>query len=77
MTMLLYGFTVGVVGAALRLGLIQHFEGQKIIHNIKPIISQTINEYSNKSLSEMWQFAPQVDIVQMSHEKMDSKMFIT
>lgn len=77
MTMLLYGFTVGVVGAALRLGLIQHFEGQKIIHSIKPIISQTIKEYSNKSLLEMWQFAPQVDIVQMSHEKMDSKMFIT
>jgi len=77
MMMLLYGFTVGVVGAALRLGLIQHFEGQKIIHRIKPIISQTIKEYSNKSLFEMWQFAPQVDIVQMSHEKMDSKMFIT
>jgi len=77
MTMLLYGFTVGVVGAALRLGLIHHFEGQKIIHSIKPIISQTIKEYSNKTLFEMWQFAPQVDIVQMSHEKMDSKMFIT
>jgi len=25
----------------------------------------------------MWQFTPQIDIVQMSHEKMDSKMFIT
>ena len=77
MTMMLYGFTVGVVGAALRLGLIQHFEGQKIIHNIKPVISQTVKEYSDKSLSEMWQFAPHVDIIQMSHEKMDSKMFIT
>ena len=77
MAMMLYGFTVGMVGAALRLGIIQHFEGQKIIHDIKPIISQTIKEYSNKSLLEMWQFAPQVDIVQMSHEKMDSKMFIT
>ncbi|HJJ22298.1 MAG TPA: urease accessory protein [Nitrosopumilus sp.] len=77
MMMMLYGFTVGVVGAALRLGLIQHFEGQKIIHSVKPIISQTIKEYSNKSLFEMWQFAPQVDIIQMSHEKMDSKMFIT
>ena len=30
--MFLYGFTVGIVGAALRLGLIQHIEGQKIIH---------------------------------------------
>ena len=77
MMMLLYGFTVGIVGAALRLGLIQHFESQKIIHDIKPIISQTVKEYSNKSLFEMWQFAPQVDIIQMSHEKMDSKMFIT
>ena len=77
MAMMLYGFTVGIVGAALRLGLIQHFEGQKIIHSLKPIISQTIKEYSNKSLLEMWQFAPQVDITQMSHEKMDSKMFIT
>ena len=77
MAMMLYGFTVGIVGAALRLGLIQHFEGQKIIHSLKPIISQTIKEYSNKSLLEMWQFAPQVDITQMSHEKMDSNMFIT
>ena len=77
MMMMLYGFTVSIVGAALRLGIIQHFEGQKIIHIIKPIISQTIKEYSDKSLLEMWQFAPQVDITQMSHEKMDSKMFIT
>ena len=77
MTMLLYGFTVSVVGAALRLGLIQHLEGQKIIHEIKPIIIQTLKENSSKSLYDMWQFAPQFDIIQMSHEKMDSKMFIT
>ena len=76
-TMLLYGFTVSVVGAALRLGLIQHLEGQKIIHDVKPLIIQTLKENSNKSLFDMWQFAPQFDIIQMSHEKMDSKMFIT
>ena len=76
-TMLLYGFTVSVIGAALRLGLIQHLEGQKIIHEIKPIIIQTLKENSSKSLYDMWQFAPQFDIIQMSHEKMDSKMFIT
>ncbi|RZD37880.1 MAG: urease accessory protein [Thaumarchaeota archaeon] len=77
MTMLLYGFTVSVVGAALRLGLIQHLEGQKIIHEIKPIIIQAIEKNINKSIFDMWQFTPQLDIVQMSHEKMDSKMFIT
>lgn len=77
MMMMMYSYVVGIVGAALRLGLIQHFEGQEIVHNIKPIIAQTIDEISNDSSSEMWQFAPQLDIVQMSHEKMDSKMFIT
>jgi len=69
MMMMMYGFTVSIVGAALRLGLIQHFEGQKIIHSIKPIISQTVKEYSNKSLSEMWQFAPQTDIVRCHMRK--------
>ena len=77
MMMMMYSFVVGIVGAALRLGLIQHFEGQKIVHNIKPIIAQTIDEISDRSSLEMWQFVPQLDIVQMLHEKMDSKMFIT
>ena len=77
MSMLLYGFTVSIAGAALRLGLIEHFEGQKIIHSIKPTISDTVKEYSGKSIAEVWQFAPQTDIAQMSHEKMDAKMFIT
>ena len=77
MMMFLYGFIVMMIGAALRLGLIQHFEGQKSIHLLKPTIAQTVNEYSNKSLMDMWQFAPQIEIAQMSHEKMDSKMFIT
>jgi len=77
MAMLLYGFSVAVVGAALRLGLIQHFDGQKIIHEIKPVIAKAVKDNSDRSLLEMWQFAPQMDIIQMSHEKMDSKMFIT
>lgn len=74
---LLYGFTVSAVGAALRLGMIQHFEGQKIIHQLKKIMHQTAIENSSKKLEEMWQFCPQLDIIQMSHEKMDAKMFIT
>ena len=76
-TMMLYGFTVGMVGAALRLGLIQHFEGQAIIHDLKLAIRNTIRENIDRPISEMWQFAPQMEIAQMSHGQMDSKMFIT
>lgn len=75
--MLLYGFSVSVVGAALRLGMIHHFESQRIIHELKSTISDSVEKYQSKPLSDMWQFAPEVDIIQISHEKMFSKMFIT
>lgn len=76
-TMLLYGFMVSVVGAALRMGIIEHFEAQKIIDELKDEISSIVQENIKKSLDEMWQFAPELDIVQISHEKMNQKMFIT
>ena len=77
MAMMMYGHVVSMVGAALRLGMIQHFEAQSILHSTKSTITKIVTEYSNTSLLDMWQFAPELDIIQMSHEKMDSKMFIT
>jgi len=75
--MMLYGFTVSMVGASLRLGMIQHLEGQKIIHELKPIIIETVQENIDRNLTDLWQFAPEAGLVQISHELMDSKMFIT
>jgi urease accessory protein len=75
--MLLYGFTVSVIGAALRLGIIEHFDGQKIIHELRPVILKSVQENIERPISSMWQFAPGLDILQMKHEAMSSKMFIT
>lgn len=75
--MFLYGFVVSNVGAALRLGIIQHFEGQKIIHQLKPDMARIVQEYSDKTAADIWQFAPQSEIFQMRHEMMDAKMFVT
>jgi urease accessory protein len=74
---LLYGFTVSITGAALRLGMIQHIEGQQVIHELKPIMTTVINNNINRHFSHLWQFSPGIDLVQMKHERMDSKMFIT
>jgi urease accessory protein len=74
---LLYGFVVSIVGAALRLGILEHFEAQKIIHDLRPVILQSVLEHIDKPNSNMWQFAPGLDILQMKHENMSSKMFIT
>ena len=75
--MLLYGLAVSIVGAAMRLGILQHFEGQKIIHELGPVILHAVLENVDRPISSMWQFAPSLDILQMKHEGMSSKMFIT
>jgi len=74
---MVYGFSVSMVGAALRLGILQHFDGQRIIHELKPSISQVVEKYIDRPVTSMWQFAPDIDLIQIAHEKMSSKMFIT
>ncbi len=75
--MFAYGFTVCIVGAALRLGVLQHYDGQRLIHEMKPVLVSSVLENINRSSSDIWQFIPQLDIIQIHHEMMDSKMFIT
>lgn len=75
--MMLYSFTVSMVGAALRLGMLQHYDGQRVIHEIKPEISKIVESCIERPLTSMWQFAPSIDILQIKHERMNSKMFIT
>lgn len=74
---MLYGFTVSMVGAALRLGMLQHFDGQRVIHQLRSTLVDTIKYNIDRPLTGMWQFAPGIDLIQISHEKMTSKMFIT
>src|SRR4029453_18828920 len=73
---LLYGFTVSAIGAALRLGILQHFEGQQIIHELRPVILESVLKNVDRPISSMWQFAPGLDILQMKHEMMSSKMLL-
>ena len=75
--MMLYSFTVSMAGAALRLGILDHYEVQMIIHELKHIIVRTVESNIDRPLTSLWQFAPEIDIHPMEHEKMGSKMFIT
>ena len=75
--MMMYGFCVSVTGAALRLGLIDHIQSQKILHEIKPKIQQILEKFSDGKINDCWQFSPKYDLFQMTHENKFSKMFIT
>ena len=70
-----YSFVTASMGAALRLGMIHHMEAQQVIRALQPDMTRAA-EYGY-DLKDMWQFCPQAEIMQMSHENMDTKMFIT
>ena len=75
--MMLYSYSVSVIGAALRLGIIQHLNGQWILMQLAEDINTLSKTITQKSISDIWQLTPFTDILQMVHEHDDSRMFIT
>ena len=75
--MMLYSYSVSVIGAALRLGIIQHLNGQWILMQLAEDINTLSKTVSRKTISDVWQLTPFTDILQMVHEHDDARMFIT
>lgn len=75
--MLLYSFSSSVVSAAIRLGLIQHLDAQKILKLIAQPINTLVLSNKTKNMQDIWQFTPLQEIYQMNHERNESRMFIT
>ena len=74
---MMYSYSVSIIGAALRMGIIQHLNGQKILATIGRNVNKLSESINGKSISDMWQLNPLTDIFQMIHEREDSRMFIT
>lgn len=72
--MMLYSYSAGVAASAIRLGVIQHLDGQKILTQLAGEI-ESVKVRTN--VDELWQLSPLVDIMQMQHEQDELRMFIT
>lgn len=75
--MLLYSFSASVVSAAIRLGLIQHLDAQKILNQLAEPINKIILRTKEKDFQDIWQLSPLTEIYQMNHEHSEGRMFIT
>lgn len=75
--MLLYSFCSGIVASAIRLGVIGHLDGQKIITRVSRMANEIVPALKSKTLDDAWQMVPLAEILQMNHEYDESKMFIT
>ena len=78
MRILLYSFSSSVVSAAIRLGIIQHLDAQKILMLLAEHVDNIIlNSSEKKTIKDIWQLNPLTEIHQMKHEHNESRMFIT
>ncbi|MHB8602148.1 MAG: urease accessory protein UreF [Nitrosotalea sp.] len=74
---MLYSYNTSVVAAAVRLGIIEHFAGQRILMCASEYANHIIKSIKKKSIDSIWQLTPMTDIFQMMHEHSDNRMFIT
>jgi urease accessory protein len=68
------GLCTTVVGAALRMGLIGHTDGQRLIARARPLIARVIAS-PVPSLDELWTGAPALDVAAMRHEPRRARLF--
>lgn len=77
MRMMLYSFSQSIAAAAIRLGIIDHVAGQKILLKLSGRINTISKNVKKEQLEGIWQLTPETDIFQMIHEQDNSRMFIT
>jgi urease accessory protein len=71
-----HGLCVGLLGAALRLGLIGHLDGQRILTRLQPCLAEVMARPA-PPLAEAGAYAPAIDITIMIHETKTSRLFST
>ena len=71
----LYSTSAALVGAALRLMPLGQLAGQRILWNIRPLIAKLAEEVQGKTETDMWTFAPALEIAAMRHASLDARLF--
>ena len=68
-------FCIGLVGAALRLGVIGHIDAQKIVNRARSLIEEILSR-APADVGCISTFAPEQEIAVMRHETMTYRLFV-
>ena len=68
------GLAITVTGAALRMGLIGHTDGQRLLARTRPVIARVIAT-PVPALDALWTGAPALDVAAMRHEPRRARLF--
>ena len=71
----LHTFAVSLVGAAVRLGALDHAGAQAILLGAQPVIAAAAEAARGTDWRDIGGFAPQIDVMQFRHRYADMHMF--
>ncbi|QDZ39610.1 urease accessory protein UreF [Euhalothece natronophila Z-M001] len=71
----LHGFVTGIMGAAIRLGILGHIQAQQLRLELASTMEQVWEEAAQKELTEMGSFAPTLDIAQIKQANLTQRSF--
>jgi len=69
-----HSLCTGIVGAALRLGMIGHLDAQKILLQVRPVLVELLQLPAGDS-ADLYVYTPHAEIAAMRHEAQDSRLF--
>ncbi len=69
-----YGLAVGIVGAALRMGVLGHVDGQKILTRQRDIVAE-LAQAEPPSPDRLHAYTPMAEIAMMRHETGSGRLF--
>ena len=71
----LHGFVTGVLGAAIRLGILGHLQAQKMLLLLASDIEEAYSIALKLNLTQMWSCTPEIERAQMRHSRLSSRLF--
>jgi len=71
-----YGVATAILSAALRLMKVDHFGTQSILFKLTEGIPKAFEESSNKTLEDMANYAPVIDLLAATHVRAHIRMFM-
>ena len=72
-----YSLASGLLAAAQRLGRFGHTAIQSQLSGLFPVIEEVSDRYHTAELDAMYSFAPLTDVMGMTHERADRRLFMS
>ncbi|MBV0924020.1 urease accessory protein UreF [Halomicroarcula limicola] len=72
-----HGFVTGLLGAAQRLLSLGHTDAQRILDDLRPVMTDAVEDSADRTLSDMTPFAPLVDVLAADHERAQRRLFVS